>query len=182
MKLSIAALLLCGYETTSCESENLEVWAIHVRGIATLLAHRRTATTQTSFGRRLDRFARRSVFLYQLQARICLIPASISADILQHEMDNEADLFFGPMARLSDIRYRPRGLSHLGCDVDALLSQRRLLEKAFLNWRASLPLSWMYSASCHLIRIGTANLADTYKPPEAHDYPNTFIARIWNMY
>lgn len=182
-----AVLLLSGYETITCSSDQQRGWATHVKGVASLLSHRGSDSLKRPLGFKLYNFARRSIILYHIQS--CRSAAAIF-DGLSHAPsidENDEDRLYSLMETLSDIQYRASFILDRSADIgrdstSALLADAKTLDRQLSEWRSNLSSTWSYTIAQNLRDSSPAELDHAYVPTEIHRYRSVFNARILNLY
>ena len=183
-----AVLLLCGYETITCDSDKLTGWTAHVRGAAALLVHRSRQRSMGGFGAKLYQFARRSIIMCHMQTGT---PATIPSSLFRGSLppdENAVDQLFSLMSRLSEIQHSLQGGSVSGSAkqrkfVGELRAETRSLQRDFLHWQANLSPAWRYNVLQNLHHTDSGESEDReFVLVQLHRYPDTYTARLWNLY
>lgn len=180
-----AALLLSGYETTT-DSEKTEGWAAHVRGTAALLAYRGKQSIKGPLSTRMLYFARRSIILYQVQASTLVAPRYDPPETISSREENESDRLFTLMARLSELQHYLKAMPVPSLNeteqICKLLAESRTLDRDFLEWQNTLPDARSFTTKCRLNNHCSASINEPYVLFKVHTYPDTYTARLWNIY
>lgn len=182
-----AVLLLCGYETITCESHELTGWAAHVKGTAALLSHRSKWPSTSDFSSKLLRYARRSIIMCQIQIGIPTTALFAASEGPFPPDQNDVDRLYSLMARLSDLQHYSRTVDLLPptnkrSQSNKLLTLATFLLNDFLNWKSDLPSAWAYGIVRDLRDSITSKSNLEFVLLKIHKYPDTYIARLWNLY
>ncbi|VUC36783.1 unnamed protein product [Clonostachys rosea] len=175
-----AVLLLCGYETITCEITSPSAWDTHVSGGAALIQHRGSSLLESELTQGLFCFVRKSIVLSHMQA--CSPVDEVFTKPGAYE--NPENQLFAIASRIPALQNH--GLTLLdqseGADkshVEKLATTVEAIDQELSHWAGNLPNSWLYA---HATEIKTASNAREFSPKHIHRYPDFYVARVWNFY
>ncbi len=68
-------------------------------------------------------------------------------------------------------------------DLGELVRVAKDLDHELADWASNVPAGWSYSVATNLNSISNSKLSTScYIPSEMHQYPDLYIARVWNLY